>query len=588
MDPSQVTLFGLTDARGKRVPFGIKQVDRSKHMYVIGKTGMGKSTLLENMAIQDIQNGGGLAFIDPHGETAEKLLDYVPEHRIKDVVYFAPFDLQYPISFNVLEQVDVDKRHFVVSGLMSTFEKIWADTWSARMSYILQNTIAALLEYPDATLLGINRMLVDKDYRKKVVESVKDPGVKSFWIDEFAKYTERFAAEATPAIQNKVGQFGSNALVRNVIGQPQSAVDFRKLMDEGKIVIINLSKGLVGENNAVLLGGLLITKIYLAAMSRADVEPEARKKLPAFNLYVDEFQSFANRSFADILSEARKYRLNLTMAHQYIEQMEEEVQAAVFGNVGTMVTFRVGAMDSELLEKEFGPQFTAQDLVSLGFTQICLKLMIDGVSSAPFSALTMPPIPKPAVSFKGNVIHASRATYAKPRAEVEEVIRNWHETKFAFQAQPKSKEEKIEPTKIISAPAKQEVKKEIIAPVVIAAAPKMPPQMPPEKSVQKKQSLGEAIRDAKKEWGGESAEIPAKPPAVRQHQPRYNPSKPKSDHASALKRALDEALKSSPKEDKNQIAPKPKDFIQTSPPPEISSTKEVPEKILRQILDDAK
>src|SRR3989338_8201546 len=265
MDDNKITYFAETDARNRKVPFGIKRKDRSRHMYVIGKTGMGKSTLLENMAIQDIQNGEGIAFIDPHGKTAELLLEYVPKERIGDVLYFAPFDMEYPISFNVMEDVGIDKRHLVVNGLMSTFEKIWVDAWSARMAYILNNTLLALLEYPGSTLLGVNRMLSDKSYRNKVVENVKDPSVKSFWVDEFAKYTERFAAEATPAIQNKVGQFTSNPLVRNIIGQAKSSFDLREIMDSKKILIVNLSKGRVCEGNANLLGSMLITKMYLAA-----------------------------------------------------------------------------------------------------------------------------------------------------------------------------------------------------------------------------------------------------------------------------------------------------------------------------------
>ncbi len=427
MDSDAVTYFAETDTRNKKIKFGIKAKDRLKHVYVIGKTGMGKSTLLENMAIQDIQNGNGIAFIDPHGGTAERLLDYVPESRIKDVLYFAPFDLEYPISFNLIEDIGPDKRHLVVNGLMSTFEKIWVDAWSARMAYILNNSLLALLEYPGATLLGVNRMLSDKDYRKKVVDNVKDPSVKSFWMDEFAKYTERFAAEATPAIQNKVGQFTSNPLVRNIIGQAKSSFDLRKMMDEKKILIVNLSKGRVGEGNANLIGSMLITKIYLAAMSRADSSESQLANLPNFYLYVDEFQSFANKSFADILSEARKYKLNLTIAHQYIEQMEEEVRDAVFGNVGTMITFRVGAFDSEVLEKEFAPTFEAVDLVSLGFAQVYLKLMIDGVSSQPFSATTIGPIAKPDISFKDAVIKASREQFGHPRAEVEKTIVDWHD-----------------------------------------------------------------------------------------------------------------------------------------------------------------
>jgi energy-coupling factor transporter ATP-binding protein EcfA2 len=424
-DDSIVTYFAETDARNKRVKFGIKAKDRTKHVYVIGKTGMGKSTVLENMAVQDIQNGEGMAFIDPHGKTADLLLDYIPEHRKKDVVYFAPFDLDYPISFNVLEQVDPDKRHLVVSGLMSTFKKIWLDAWSARMEYILTNTLLALLEYPGATLLGVNRMYSDKEFRKDVVAHITDPTVKAFWTEEFAKYTDKFAAEATPAIQNKIGQFTSNALIRNMIGQPKTSFDLRKIIDEKKILIINLSKGRVGEQNANLLGGMLITKIYLAAMSRADASPALMRTLPQFYLYVDEFQSFANESFADILSEARKYKLNLTMAHQYIEQMEEEVRAAVFGNVGTMMIFRVGAYDAEVLEKEFAPTFTAEDIVNLGVYQIYIKLMIDGVSSQPFSATTLPPITLPPVSPSDEIKAMSRQQFAHTRPEVEKAINEW-------------------------------------------------------------------------------------------------------------------------------------------------------------------
>lgn len=426
-DDNHVTYFAETDSRNKRTPFGIKNKDRTRHMYVIGKTGMGKSTLLENMAIQDIQNGEGMCFIDPHGKTADLLLEYVPQERIKDVVYFAPFDTEHPISFNVMEDVGQGKRHLVANGLMSAFKKIWVDAWSARMEYILNNILLALLEYPGSTLIGVNRMLADKDYRKKVVENIKDPSVKSFWVDEFAKYGERYMQEAGAAIQNKIGQFISNPLVRNIIGQPKSSFDVREVMDKKKILIINLSKGRVGEANANLLGSMIITKIYLGALSRADVTETKLKTLPPFYLYVDEFQSFANESFADILSEARKYKLSLTVAHQYIEQMSEEVRDAVFGNVGTMISFRVGAFDSEVFEKEFAPVFVAEDLVNLGFAQVYLKLMIDGVSSQPFSATTLPPIKKPDISFRDDIIEHSRKVFAQPKVEVEEAIVKWHE-----------------------------------------------------------------------------------------------------------------------------------------------------------------
>ncbi|MGB4076459.1 MAG: type IV secretion system DNA-binding domain-containing protein [Minisyncoccia bacterium] len=422
-NPERVTYFATTDSRGKRVPFGIKEKDRSKHMYVIGKTGMGKSTMLENLAIQDIRNGQGIAFIDPHGSSAEKLLDYIPEERVNDVVYFAPFDLDNPIAFNVMEDVGYDKRHLVVSGLMATFKKIWVDAWSARMEYILSNTLLALLEYPGATLLGVNRMYVDKGYRKKVVENVKDPVVKDFWTKEFATYTDRYTQEATPAIQNKIGQFTSNPLIRNIIGQEHSSFDIRDLMDQKKILIMNLSKGLMGETNMRLLGSMLTTRIFLAAMSRADSRRDELERLPNVYFYVDEFQNFANSTFAEILSEARKYKLNLTIAHQYVEQMEEEqVRAAVFGNVGTTIMFRVGPFDAEILETIFTPEFMKEDLVNLGFAQIYLSLMIDGIGSRPFSALTIPPIEPPSRNFRNEVIASSRRQFATTRAFIEEAI----------------------------------------------------------------------------------------------------------------------------------------------------------------------
>lgn len=421
-DPNKITYFAQTNSRGTEIPFGIKRKDRARHMYVIGKTGMGKSTLLENLAIQDIRNGEAIAFIDPHGSTAERLLEYVPEHRVKDVVYFAPFDMDFPLAFNVMEDVGYDKRHLVVSGLLAAFRKIWEDAWSARMEYILSNTILALLEYPGATLLDVNRMLINKAYRKKVVENITDPIVKSFWVDEFANYTDRYTQEATPAIQNKIGQFTQNPLIRNIVGQAKSSFDMRTIMDERKILIMNLSKGKVGEVNANLLGSMLVTKIYLAAMSRADVSAPMLDKLPSFYFYVDEFQNFANQSFADILSEARKYKLNLIIAHQYIEQMEEEVRDAVFGNVGTTVAFRVGPFDAEVLETIFQPTFMATDLVNLGFAQIYLTLMIDGVGSPPFSATTLTPFDLPPQRFVGEVVQNSRQQFGKSRAEVEQMI----------------------------------------------------------------------------------------------------------------------------------------------------------------------
>lgn len=430
MNPEKVTYFAETDFRNQRTKFGIKAKDRTRHMYVIGKTGMGKSTLLENLAIQDIQNDEGLIFIDPHGSAAVSLLSYVPKHRIDDVIYFSPADTDFPISFNVLEQVPKDKRSAVAAGLMNAFKKIWVDAWSARMEYLLNYSILALLDVPGTTLLGINRILSDKHYRKNILDQVQDPVVKAFWNEEFTKYNDKYASEAVAPIQNKVGQFISNPLVRNIIGQEKSTIDFRKAMDEKKIIIINLSKGLIGPENMRLLGGMLVTKIYLAAMSRANMSDEEMKRMPACYMYVDEFQNFANESFAEILSESRKYKLALTVANQYIEQMTEEVRAAVFGNIGSLVSFRVGAPDAEYLEKEFAPVFTADHLVNLGFTQNYLKLMIDGIGSKPFSSNSLPPIVRPDMSYVEDIIAFSREHYATSKEVVEEKINTWTSTNF--------------------------------------------------------------------------------------------------------------------------------------------------------------
>ena len=421
-DDRRITYFAATHTRGKREMFGIRAIDRGKHVYVIGKTGMGKSTMLENMAIQDIQHGEGIAFIDPHGSTAEKLLDFVPHDRINDVVYFAPFDVDHPLGFNVMEDVGFEHRHLVVSGLMGAFKRIWVDAWSARMEYILQNTLLALLEYPGSTLIDVNRMLTNKNFRTAVVDVVTDPIVKAFWTEEFAAFTDTYTREATPAIQNKIGAFVSNPLIRNIIGQPTSSFDLRKIMDEKKIFIVNLSKGRMGESNASLLGSMLTVKIYLAAMSRAEEPASRMAKLPRCFFYVDEFQSMMNEAFADILSESRKYKLALTLANQYIEQMEEEVRDAVFGNVGTLITFRVGPFDAETLKTVFEPTFEAEDLVGLGIGQIYLTLMIDGVGSPPFSAETIPPIEAPNISYREDVVTHSREMYGRSRAEVEAVI----------------------------------------------------------------------------------------------------------------------------------------------------------------------
>lgn len=416
-----VNFFGLANYRNQNRKFGIKLDDRRRHMYVVGKTGMGKTTLLENMVLNDIYAGHGLGYVDPHGDTAEKILNYIPANRINDVVYFNPSDLDYPIGFNILETIRPDQKHLVASGLMGVFKKIWPDVWSSRMEYILNNTILALLDFPGTTLLGINRLLADADYRRRVVNNTQDPVVKAFWQTEFASYNDKYKQEAVAPIQNKIGQFLSASVIRNIVAQVKSRINIREIMDEKKIFIMNLSKGRIGEDNSRLLGGMLITKIQLSAMERVDT-PEAERK--DFFLYVDEFQNFATESFANILSEARKYRLDLTMAHQYMEQLEEEVLAAVIGNVGTIVTFRVGSSDAEILAKEFIPTFVEEDLINLPKFHIYLKLMIDGVASRPFSALTMAPIAQATGSME-KVVRVSRERYAVNREKIEDKIARW-------------------------------------------------------------------------------------------------------------------------------------------------------------------
>ena len=430
----QIIFFGKTNYRDINKKFGIKKIDRTRHMYLIGKTGTGKSTVLENMIYQDIQMGNGVGVVDPHGDLAERVLDFVPGSRINDVVYFNPSDIEYPFAFNVLERVGEEHRHLIASGLVGVFKKIWADSWGPRLEYVLRNAVLALLEYPGSTLLGIMRILVDKDFREKVVSRLTDPVVKSFWTNEYPRYPEKIRTEAILPIQNKVGQFLSTSLIRNIVGQVKSKIKLRKIMDEKKILIMNLSKGRIGEDASALLGAMMITKIQLAAMSRVDILEKERKN---FYLYVDEFQNFVTEAFADILSEARKYHLNLIIAHQYIGQLIAEqtskVRDAVFGNVGTIVSFRIGAEDAVFLSREFLPRFEETDLVDLDKYNTYIKLMIDGITSEPFSAITLPPL----AESKGNsdkVIALSRERYAEPRKIVEDKIARWSGTDEQGQA----------------------------------------------------------------------------------------------------------------------------------------------------------
>ena len=412
------TPIGITNWRNQKHNFYIKDADRLGHIYAIGKTGVGKSTLLLNMAVSDIQKGKGICIIDPHGDIAEAILAYVPEHRIDDVIYFNPKDIMYPIAFNPLKGVHPNYHHLVASGLISTFKKIWADSWGPRLEYILRFSLLTLLEYPDATLLDIQPLLTDSNYRGIVLNHVTNQHTLSFWKNEYEKYSQTLRSEAISPILNKTGVFLTSIPLRNIVGQKTRSFRMQQVMDESKILIANLSKGEIGEDASSLLGSILVTAIQLAALFRS-TQPEHTRK--PFYLYVDEMHSFVSLSFVDILAEARKYKLSLFLTHQYIDQIDERIRSAIFGNVGTTISFRIGAQDAEVIAKEFHPVFTEDDLINLPRFAMYLKLMIDGASSHPFSAVSIPA--QPVIhSCKERVIAISRKKYGRDRATIEKSI----------------------------------------------------------------------------------------------------------------------------------------------------------------------
>lgn len=415
----ELTLLAKTNFRGSEEKFGIKLQDRRRHIYVIGKSGVGKSVLLKNMAIDDIKERRGVAMIDPHGEDVTELLDHIPNHRVNDVIVFDPGDREFAVGFNMFELLDPKYKVVTASGIVGSFKNLFADSWGPRLEYWLKSAVLALMDYPNATLLMVPRMFTDKDFRSRVLEKVQDPLIKSRWMGEWPKLDPKAQGEAIGPILNKVGQFLSSPVIRNIVGQPKSSIDFREVMDEGKILLVKLAKGIIGDDNSNLLGSMIVTQFQLAAMSRADVPPQERRD---FYLYVDEFQNFATDSFATILSEARKYNLSLVVANQYMAQLREEVKNAVFGNVGTLITFRVGADDAAVLMKEFTPVFDANDLVNLNIYNIYLKLSIDGLTVPAFSAQTLPPPPDKNYNAE-KIIALSRERYAKPVKFVEEKVR---------------------------------------------------------------------------------------------------------------------------------------------------------------------
>jgi type IV secretory pathway TraG/TraD family ATPase VirD4 len=412
------TPIGQTNWRNENRTFYIKDIDRLGHMYVIGKTGVGKSTLLLNMAISDIQKGKGLCVIDPHGDIAESLLNHIPKDRINDVIYFNPKDREFPIGFNPLKAVHPQFHHLVTSGLISTFKKIWSESWGPRLEYILRFSILTLLEFPDATLVDIQALLTNPKFRNHVLTYVTNPHTISFWRNEFEKYTNTFRSEAITPILNKTGVFITSSILRNIVGQPTRSFRMQQVMDKRKIFIANLSKGEIGEDTSSILGSIILTSIQLAATYRATFKEEER--IP-FYVYIDEMHSFVTLSFIDILAEARKYKLSLFLTHQYIDQVPEKIRNAIFGNVGTMISFRIGATDAQFIDKEFNPPFQTDDLIQLSKHCMYLKLMIDGATSKPFSAKSLPPTIS-IETYKNEIISKSRLTYGKERKSVEEYI----------------------------------------------------------------------------------------------------------------------------------------------------------------------
>ncbi len=447
----EVSPIAATNFRGQSTAFGLKRSDRGRHLYILGQTGVGKSGLLELLTISDIHSPYGFAVIDPHGDYALSVLRRIPANRAADVIYFNPADTDFPIAFNPMEVTDPKLRTHTASELIGVLKRMF-ESWGPRLEYILRYCLLALLEYPDATMLDITRILTDKAFRKDVMTHVSDPVVRNFWNVEFATWNDRFAAEAVAPVLNKVGAFTANPLVRNIIGQPKSSFNIRHIMDERKILIVNLSRGQVGEDNAALLGALLVTKVQLASMSRADIP--ASDRVP-FYLYVDEFQHFATDSFATILSEARKYALNLTVANQYIAQMSQDVKDAVFGNVGSMIAFRMGADDARSMQKYFEPKFEEYDLVHMNNRDFVVNMTIDGEKTPAFSATTLD-LPEQQFDQTANIIEQSRAHYAISRGDAETYIHRHYELEAQAHREPVSVDAK--PTPAPAAPKAAEPK----------------------------------------------------------------------------------------------------------------------------------
>ena len=423
MNEHRQIIIGERHGWGDSVAFGISPTDHRQHLYIIGKTGSGKTTLLRNLIVQHVAAGHGVGLIYLHGDLAEELLDHIPRARTDDLVYFHPGDLDFPIGLNLFANVAPDDRHLVASGIVGAFKSIWRESWGPRLEYILYNAIAALLDCENTTLLGVNRLLTDPIFRDRIVRQVRDSFIRDFWANEFASYDPRFQREAIAPIQNKLGQFRLNPVVRNILGQVKSRVSIPFVMDNDRLFIANLSKGRLGHDKANLLGSLLTTQFQLAAMARTNQPEHARRD---FYLFIDEFQNFSTDAFAAILAEARKYRLCLTLSHQYVDQLPLPIRQAVFGNVGTLISFRIGNTDAEVLQAEFGNEFMAQQLVDLDRYEVIIKLLEDGTNTQPFRAKTLPPLDN-RVGRRENLIARSRERFSAPRAVVEDKLNRWLE-----------------------------------------------------------------------------------------------------------------------------------------------------------------
>jgi hypothetical protein len=417
---AKLSPIAITNFRGTSEVFALPRTDRGRHLYILGQTGVGKSGLLELLTISDIYSPFGFAVIDPHGDYAINTLKRIPENRIKDVVYFNPADTDFPIAFNPMEVYNPKLKTHTCSELIGVLKRMF-ESWGPRLEYILRYSILALLDYPNSTMLDITRILTDEQFRNDVIDHIQDPVVKNFWTVEFASWSGRFATEAVAPVLNKIGAFTANPIVRNIIGQPKSSFNIREIMDNRKILIVNLSRGLIGEDNAALLGALLVTKMQLAAMSRADIE-NIDDRIP-FYLYVDEFQNFATDSFTTILSEARKYALILTVANQYISQMTASVKDAVFGNVGSIISFRMGAGDARSMVKYFEPHFSDYDLVHTHNRNFAINMTIEGEKVESFSGTTLN-LPVSPTNFSAEIISNSRQKYSYKRVDIENIMQD--------------------------------------------------------------------------------------------------------------------------------------------------------------------